>query len=93
FGTGDVFRIGRTTNLVVDVEDGGWRRGLVTARAMLDQALAQGFTAAELAEQVAVIRTGIENAAAGADTRGNAALVSAALALLHDDAVPTDPVA
>ncbi|MFX8922225.1 hypothetical protein ABTN04_19355, partial [Acinetobacter baumannii] len=58
-----------------------------------DQALAQGFTAAELAEQVAVIRTGIENAAAGADTRGNAALVSAALALLHDDAVPTDPVA
>ncbi|WP_226016409.1 pitrilysin family protein [Novosphingobium sp. FKTRR1] len=93
YGTGDVFRIGRTTNLVVDVQDGGWQRGLTAARAMLDQALAHGFTTEELAEQVANIRTSLENAAAGADTRGNGALVSAALALLHDDQVPTGPVA
>ncbi|MGL1218125.1 hypothetical protein ACSTLO_00510, partial [Vibrio parahaemolyticus] len=30
FGTGDVFHIGRTTNLVIDSEDGAWARGMAT---------------------------------------------------------------
>lgn len=91
FGTGEVFKIGRTTNLVVDTEDGGWARGLTTAAQVLDEALRHGFTDAEIAEQVAGIRTGIENAAASADTRSNGALVAAALALIRDDQVPTTP--
>ncbi|MCH7628545.1 MAG: insulinase family protein [Proteobacteria bacterium] len=91
FGTSDVFRIGRTTNLVVDTEDGGWRKGLTSAAQVLAQALKHGFTPAEIAEQVAGIRTGIENAAASAQTRSNGALVAAALALVRDDQVPTSP--
>ncbi|BEV01372.1 insulinase family protein [Novosphingobium olei] len=91
FGTSDVFKIGRTTNLIVDTEDGGWAKGLTTAAQVLDEALRHGFTNAEIAEQVAGIRTGIENAAASADTRSNGALVAAALALVRDDQVPTTP--
>lgn len=91
FGTSDVFKIGRTTNLIVDTEDGGWAKGLTTAAQVLDEALRHGFTDAEIAEQVAGIRTGIENAAASADTRSNGALVAAALALVRDDQVPTTP--
>jgi len=91
FGTSQVFHIGRTTNLVVDTQDGKWRRGLVTATAMLRQALAKGFTRAELDEQLADLRAGFENAAAEADTRSDATLLQAALALVNDDKVPTTP--
>jgi zinc protease len=91
YGTSDVFRIGRTTNLIVDVEDKGWRAGLMAATRALRQALTEGFTPEELAEQVANLRTNVENAAASADTRSNGALVQAALALVRDDMVPTTP--
>ena len=91
FGTSRVFHIGRTTNLVVETRDGQWRRGLVTAAAVLRQALATGFTRAELDEQLADLRTGFENAAAEAGTRSNATLVAGALALVNDDTVPASP--
>ena len=55
-GTGTVFHIGRTTNLVIDSRDGAWRKGLVAAAATLRQALAQGFTRAEIDEQLATLR-------------------------------------
>jgi len=91
FGTADVFHAGRTTNLVVDTEDGKWRRGLITATAALRQALAQGFTRAELDEQIAELREGLENAAAEAQTRSDAALVRGALTVVNDDKVPATP--
>lgn len=91
FGTSDVFKIGRTTNLIVDTVDGGGLRGLTAAGTVWREALSKGFTQAEVAEQVANLRTGIENAAAGEATRNNATLVSLALSLLHDDMVPTTP--
>ena len=90
-GTSAVFHIGRTTNLVVDTADKGWREGLIAAAQVYREALAKGFTDAEVAEQVANVRTGIENAAASADTRNNAALVAAALVFLREDKVPTSP--
>jgi zinc protease len=91
FGTSQVFHIGRTTNLVIDTQDGQWRRGLVAATAVLHQALVGGFTRAELDEQLAALRAGFENAAAEADTRSDATLLQAALALVNDDKVPTAP--
>lgn len=91
FGTGDVFHIGRTTNLVIDSEDGAWARGMATASAVLRQALREGFTPPEIAEQLANIRTGLENAAAEAGTRSNGALVAAALGLVTDDRIPAAP--
>jgi zinc protease len=91
FGTSAVFHIGRTTSLVVDSHDGGWRKGLIAAAALLHQALAQGFTRAELDEQLATLRAGYENAAAEAQTRGNPVLLAGALALVNDDKVPASP--
>ncbi len=91
FGTSEVFRIGRTTNVIVDTVGGGWQRGLAAAAGVYARALASGFTQAEVDEQLASIRTGLENAAAGADTRSHGTLVGAALALIRDDQVPTTP--
>ena len=91
FGTSEVFHIGRTTNVIVDTVDGGWQRGFAAAAGVYARALANGFTQAEIDEQLADIRTGLENAAAGADTRSHGALVGAALALIRDDQVPTTP--
>lgn len=91
FGTGSVFRSGRTTNLVVDTVDGKWQRGLVNAAMEYRRALAYGFTEAEVAEQIANIRTAAQNAAASADTRSNGTLLGAVLALLRDDIVPASP--
>lgn len=91
FGTSEVFKIGRTTNVIVDTVDGGWQRGLAAAAGVYARALATGFTKPEIDEQLASIRTGLENAAAGADTRSHGTLVAAALALIRDDQVPTTP--
>ncbi len=91
FGTAPVFHIGRTTNLVIDTQDGQWRRGMIAAGAVLRQALTQGFTRAELDEQLAGLRADFENAAAAGDTRSHGALVQAALALITDQRIPTTP--
>ncbi|WP_298200607.1 pitrilysin family protein [Novosphingobium sp.] len=90
-GTSDVFRAGRTTSLVVDTVDGGWQRGLAAAVAEYRRALSEGFTAAEVAEQVANVHAAHRNGAAAAATRSNASLVGAALALVRDDIVPATP--
>ena len=89
--TGDVFKVGRTTTLVVDAAEGEWRRGLAAAEREYRRALMYGFTPAEVAEQVANIRTAVENQAAGAATRPNSTFVAASLALLQDDKIPTTP--
>jgi zinc protease len=89
--TGDVFRAGRTTSLTVDTVDGGWRRGLDAAASEYRRALTYGFAPGEVAEQVAGVRMAHRNAAAGADTRSNAALMGAAIALVRDDVVPSTP--
>ena len=90
-GTSDAFEAARTTNLVLDTVDGKWRRGLTAAAREYRRALASGFTEAEVAEQVANIRTAARTEAASADTRSNAALVGAVLALIRDDIVPASP--
>jgi zinc protease len=90
-GTGDVFKTGRTTSLVVDAGEGEWQRALATAEREYRRALEFGFTAAEVAEQVANARTAAENAAAGAATRNNATFVGMALQLLQDERIPTTP--
>ncbi len=93
FGTGEVFKAGRTTNLVVDTVDGRWRRGLIAAAVEYRRALRFGFAPGEVAEQVANIRTALVNEAASATTRSHGALVNAVFALLRDDTVPAEPQA
>jgi zinc protease len=90
-GTGEAFRSGLSTNLVVDTVDGKWRRGLIAAALEYRRALRFGFTKAEIAEQVARLRTSLENEAASAATRSHSALLNSVFALLRDDTVPATP--
>ena len=91
FGTGDVFRDGRTTNLIVDTIDGKWRRGMIAAAIEYRRALRFGFSLSEVAEQVANVRTATRDAAASASTRSNAALMGSVFDLLRNDVVPGSP--
>lgn len=91
FSTSDLFEAGRTTTLSVASEEGRWRQALEVAVDEYRRALAHGFSEGEIAEQIANIRTGLENAAANADTRSNAALVGQALAVARGNFVPTAP--
>ena len=90
-GTGDIFEIGRVSNLVVYVPDGGWQKGMETAVSEYRRAMAFGFTRSEVAEQVANIRNALENGVSGAATRSNAALMGELLRMLGNDSVPTTP--
>ena len=91
FGTGDVFEAGRSTRLIVDTVDRKWRRGLIAAAREYRRTLVWGVTAPEVAEQVATIRTALEDAAAASETRSNVALTGVALALVSDRVVPSTP--
>ena len=91
FGTGDVFKEARTTELGIDAVDGKWRRAMIEAGTEYRRALSFGFTADEVAEQVAIIRTANANAAKGEATRSHGQLLGAAMALVMDGKVPDTP--
>ncbi|HCF25347.1 MULTISPECIES: M16 family metallopeptidase [unclassified Novosphingobium] len=91
FGTSDVFKEGRATELSIDTVDGKWRRGMIEAALEYRRAMTFGFTPEEVAEQVAIIRTAHANAAKGEATRSNAQLLGAAEALVINEKVPDTP--
>jgi len=91
FGTGDIFEVGRSTRLIVDSPDRKWRTGLTEAVREYRRALEYGFSKAEIAEQIANIRTDVENAAAAAETLSNRMLEAVAWALVHDGSIPSQP--
>lgn len=90
-GNSEVFKVGRTTNLIVDAGDGEWEAGLAAAQQIYRQVLEFGFSEAEVAEQVAILRSALENNVAGADTRGHSSFVTGSLMLLEEGQVPTTP--
>lgn len=90
-GTGAVFKVGRSTNLVVYTVDRKWRSGVTAAAREYRRAMTRGFTDGEIAEQVANLRNSARNAAASAATRSHGALVGAAFALINDERVPSTP--
>lgn len=92
-GTSDVFEAGRTTNLIVESKEGEWRRGLIAAAAEYRRALQFGFTQAEIDEQLANLRTALENAVGAAETRPHSAFTNAAITFFQDEIVPTTPEA
>jgi zinc protease len=91
FGTAELFHSARTTQLIVDSADGEWEKALAAAQAEYRRALEFGFTQAEVDEQIANLRSQLENAALSAPTRSNGAFVAAALALIADRQIPTTP--
>lgn len=90
-GTSELFETARTSSLVVLAGDGEWQRALAAAQGEYRRALEFGFTEAEVAEQVANLRTALENNAAGAATRSNGSFVTGAITLLDEGQVPTTP--
>ncbi|MEE4206876.1 MAG: insulinase family protein, partial [Erythrobacter sp.] len=91
FSSGNLFEDARLTSLTVSTADGEWRGGMLAALQAVREALEYGFTQAELDEQVAGRRTGLENLAAAADTRTHAAFANGALRLVGEEVIPTDP--
>lgn len=90
-GTGEVFRIARSTRLIVDTVDGKWRQGLEAAAHEYRRALTFGLAQGEVAEQLADVREALVNAAGSAQTRTNYALAQMALSLVDDEIVPSTP--
>ena len=86
-----VFKAGRSTSLTVNSVDGGWRRGFAEAALEYRRAMELGFTAQEVAEQLAQTRTASQNAAASAGTRSNGTLVGGVMALIEDEIIPDTP--
>lgn len=93
YGTSDMQKAGRSTDLVVETDIGKWREGVTTAALTLRRALAEGFTQAEIAEQIANMKTNAEHAATAQDTRSSGMLLNGAFALLREDMVPSTPSA
>lgn len=91
YGSGDIFEAAHITSLSVSSADGEWKKGVLVATREVNQALTYGFTRAELDEQLANMRTALEDGVKSADTRGNAVFAGAALALVSDERVPTTP--
>ena len=91
YETSDLFKEGRATELSIDTVDGKWRPGVIAAGQEYRRALVYGFSPEEVAEQVAIIRTGNRNAADAEATRSNAQLLGAVLALVNDEVVPDTP--
>ncbi|MFN4112948.1 MAG: M16 family metallopeptidase [Sphingomonadaceae bacterium] len=91
FGTGNVFETARQTSLTVNAIEAQWQRGMAAALVEYRQALAFGFTEAEVAEQLARLRTSYENAVAAAATRSNAAHAASAIALARNAQIPVAP--
>jgi zinc protease len=91
YGSGDIFEDARITSLSISSADGEWRKGVLAATREVNQALTYGFTRAEVDEQLANIRTSLENAVNSADTRSNGVFANAALALASNDRVPVTP--
>lgn len=91
FGTGDIFKVGRTTNLIIDTSDGGWKKGLLAAVREYRRALAFGFTQAEVDEQIARIRTATQDVAAAAATRNHRTFEGLVFNLVEHGKVPSTP--
>jgi zinc protease len=91
FSTGDFFEDARSTGLSVSSVDGEWKKGVLAAVQVVNEALTYGFTQAEVEEQLANTRTGIENLVKAADTRSNGVYVGQALSLISDGRIPNTP--
>ncbi len=91
YGTSDFFEDARSTSIIVDTADGDWQTGVNAAVTEVRRAYQFGFTESEVAEQIARLRTSLENAAKSSATRTNSVLVNQALSLVADDRIPTSP--
>jgi zinc protease len=91
FGSSEVFEDARSTSIWVSSVDKQWRKGVLATVQVVNEALTFGFTQAEIDEQLANIRTALDNNVKAAATRSNAAFVGQALNLVSNGRIPNDP--
>ncbi len=91
FGESGTLELLRSATLTAQTRDGQWRAALSVLDQEFRRAIQHGFTAAEVAEQVASLRTGYRNAAAGASTRNSSGLAGRLLAAADGDSIVTSP--
>lgn len=91
FSEGAIFEDARTNTLSIASEDGKWREAMLAAVQSVHEAAVHGFTQAEVTEQLANVRTALENRVSGAGTRANGFYASAALGLVSNESIPTTP--
>jgi zinc protease len=87
----DAWETARILSLDVSVRDGAWRDAMRIGENELRRAVEHGFTAAEVAEQIAQLRTSARDAAAGASTRQSNGLAARLLGAADGDRVVTTP--
>ncbi|WP_418152120.1 M16 family metallopeptidase [Litorimonas sp. RW-G-Af-16] len=91
--TYDLFDAAEVSTLSVNTQSDAWDAGLAQAEQMLRQALAFGFTQAELDEQLANYRKGLEVAVQTSPTRRTPSLARRILSSFASDSVVTSPQA
>ncbi|MFZ1742184.1 MAG: insulinase family protein, partial [Pontixanthobacter sp.] len=89
--SGGFFEAADTTQIAVSSEAGEWKHGLDSAIDEVRRALQFGFSDAEVAEQIANMRTAFENSAANAATRSNGDYVGDAFEIARGDGIPASP--
>lgn len=89
--SGEIFSTAEQSAITIGAKGDDWKAALAVADQELRRALQHGFTQAELAEQLANLRTGFGNAASQADTRQSDALASAIASAIEQDSVVTTP--
>ncbi len=85
------FDIARELTLYAQAREGSWQAALTAIENEYRRAVDHGFTAAEIAEVVANLRTSARNAVAGAATRGSAGLAARLLGAADGRTVITSP--
>ncbi|MEM9667482.1 MAG: insulinase family protein [Pseudomonadota bacterium] len=90
-GFSEYFDIGEIATVDVTTTPENWQPALAVAEQELRRAIEFGFTEAELTEQVANIRTGLENAADRAATRQSGTLAAGLASAIHSNDVFTTP--
>lgn len=90
-GDQPLFRTARLFGLLVIAKDGQWSESLALAERELRRAHQYGFTAAEIAEAKANIRTALTNAVAQGPGRRSTAIADSLISSSLENAVPTAP--
>lgn len=91
FGETGAFDLVRSASLSARARDGQWRAAMTVLDQEFRRAMQYGFTSAEVAEQLASLRTGFQNAVASAATRHSGGLASRLLGAADGDSVVTSP--
>jgi zinc protease len=89
--TGDFFATAETAQFQITAKDRDWKRALKAGEQELRRAITHGFSAAELKEQLANVRTSYKNAADQASSRQSSWLVNGIVGTVEAESIFSTP--